>query len=360
VPSSSGTSTNRRASLLPSAAARYRELHVNRTVYLLAAVALLGPWVLWLFQLEADFYAPRFELAAIGGLHRLLFFSLQSFTGGGALGGFTAVAAAAFGVALFGYDRSIGGLRYTLETPLRRRDVLAAKALFGGALIVLCLAFAVAGTLAAAALSGNLALAGPIALRGLVAAAGQLSLFATALALGSAVGTVFTCLGVAFWAGLPLLLPGLVSILFAPAPTATAPLAAGGWAVSLARALPSLSALQPAGAAWPPVDVIALTAWFVAWTAGMLWQGSGWWLRAPFERLGDGVFFPFLWNLYYAYLSLASGLFVTTLITRGTVLGLGWALIYAVTFVAGWFFWRSVVERHGRRAAWRQNVAPHL
>lgn|GEM_PF-5751528 len=365
MPSSSGTSSSRPGSFL-APAARYRELHVNRTVYILGALVLVGPWVAWLMQLQAELHAPAVLLDAMGHgtVHSLLASTLAGFASGSpTFNTFTVLAAAAFGVALFGYDRSAGGLLYTLETPLRRRDVFAAKAIFGGTVVVLAIALGIAGTLVAAALSGNLALTGPILLRGLFAVTGQLSLFATALALGGAVGTVFSGLAIAFWAGLPGLLSGLLTMLFVPVSyavptTVGAAVASPAGIASLAQALPNLSPFSPAGIGlWSTADVLALIAWFVAWTAFMLWQGSRWWQLAPFERLGDGVFFPFLWNLYYAYLSLASGLFVTTLVTHGTVRGPEWALIYAAAFVAGWFFWRLAVTRQGRRAAWRHAVS---
>lgn len=366
MPSSSGTpSSGPKATVVPSAAARYRELHVNRTVYVLGGLALLAPWLAWFLQLQADFGMPSAALAAMGGgtVHGYLEHVLQAFaTGGGTFHTFTLLVATALGIALFGYDRAAGGLFYSLETPLRRRDVLGAKALFGGAVVALAVAVGIAGSLAAAALSGNLALAGPILLRGLFDLTGQISLFATALAMGGAMGTVFSCLAAATWAGLPALFAGLLITLFAPPYQAVATplrLVSGpaAWAIHLAGELPLFSPFNPNGIGiWTPVAVLALVAWFVAWTALMIWQGSRWWERAAFERLHDGVFFPFLWNLYYALLSLGSGLFITTLLTHGSVQGLDWALIYAVLAAAGWFFWRFVITRHGRRAAWRQAV----
>jgi hypothetical protein len=122
------------------------------------------------------------------------------------------------------------------------------------------------------------------------------------------------------------------------------------WIAQLAFALPNLSPFQPAGfAGWPFSAILAFSAWFVGWTVLVLWLAYGWWERAPFERLRDAVFFPFLWNLYYGFLSLLSTLLLGALLTHGTVFGVAWAAIYLVLLVAGWFFWRFVVIWRGGR-----------
>lgn len=358
MPSSDGTPGSAGFGL--SAAARYREVRVNRAFYVLGVLALLLPWAVWLFGFRAAMATPASVLAAMHlTVAQLARQNLQGFVHVG-----TIVApsdlfvAAALGIALFGYDRVAGGLLYALEGPLPRREIFLAKALLGAAAIILVATLGALAVLWAALASGNPDLAGAILLRSLFDAAGQLSLFATALAMGGAMGTVFSALATITWAGLPALLSGLVSIVIVR-PLAEevngrllAVLVPTRWATAFGQTLNNLSPFQSGGSGtWPLYDVLALIAWFVAWAVLMAWLGRSWWARAPFERLHDGVFFPPLWNAYYAFLSLASGLFVTTLITQGAVKGLGWAAIYAALFVAGWFFWRFAVSRRDRRLA---------
>lgn len=321
-----------------SQAARFRELRVNRTIYVLSILALVAPWALWFLQLQAAFVLP----AAPGypSTHQLVRQVLMGFATNGNMPFQTVdlFVAAALGLALFGYDHRAGGLLFSLEGPLSRRDVWLAKFLYGGAALVLVTALGTVINLVAAAASGNVDLAGLLVLRALFGATGQLMFFATSLAMGGAMATTFALLTTLSWMGLPSGLQGLAMNLW--------PTRIPYWMLNL----PNFSPFQPSGfAGWSAVAVFALIAWFVAWTALMVSLGTRWWERAAFERLHDGFFFPFLWNLYYAFLSLLSGLILTTVITRGRILGLPWAGLYAGFFVAGWFFWRSVICRHGHR-----------
>ena len=375
MPNSGGTSGSRRGTLAISPAARYRELRVNRTVYLTAFLLLLAPWALWFESLSSILRSSAPVLAlqhtTVAALMRE---NLQGFALGTSNPTMIYVlGAAVLGIALFAYDRLAGGLLYSLEGPLRRREVFAAKALFGAITLLVPVAAGTAGTLLFAALSGNPGLAGAIALRGLFDAAGELSLLATALALGGAMSTVFSVAATATWALLPALLQSLLMNLFwAPGVVAVsaggqlayeqAPRFAYPWIGQVAMALPNLSPFQPAAlSGWPLTESLALLASFIAWAALMLGLGSGWWERAPFERLRDSFFFPFLWNLYYAFLSLLSTLILGALITRGEVYGAAWAAIYLALFVMGWFFWRFVVIwRAGRADRPRQARRSHV
>lgn len=280
VPSSNGTSSNHRGALSVSPAARFRELRVNRTVYLVGFLLLITPWALWfqglLAELNTPTLAPYLTHSTVAALIRA---NLQGFAIGTSNSTtFYVAVAAAIGIALVGYDRFAGGLFYSLEGPLRRREVFTAKALYVTITILLPVVAGTAGALLFADLSGNLGLAGAIALRGLFDATGELSLFATALAMGSAMGTVFSALATLTWAALPALLQSLLSNLFLVSGRSVVILSGhhvstttlrfvSPWIAHLAFALPNLSPFQPAGfVGWPLSAVLALIAWFVAWT----------------------------------------------------------------------------------------------
>lgn len=347
MPSSSGASS--RAGRAVSAAAAYRELRVNRTVYVMGTLLLLAPWLLWLKQLQDNLdVGPGVSVSA----HTLVRTSLMAFTLGSGFNGFSLAVAGGLGIALFAYDRTFGGLFYSLTGPLRRREVWLGKARYGAVAIVAVTALGAAGAVGCAALSGNLALTGGILMRALFGVAGQLSLFATALAMGGAMGTVFSCLATLVWVAVPSLVQGLLLQTFWPLGQNPAP-----WLNGLAQTISYVSPFLPnALSNWSPVAVLAVIAWFLAWAALMAWQGPGWWARAPFERLQDGFFFPFLWNLYYAFLALVSGLVLITVLTHGMVRGPAWDIGYAALSAAGWFFWRWVVVRQGRVEGWRQSL----
>jgi len=334
VTSSDGTPGRGRFSVSP--AARYREMRANRTIYVLALLALLAPWVLWLQQLQVAFAFPG--LPGGPSAQEFLREQLLTFGEGTPLQTFDLFVAAALGVALFSHDRGAGGLLFSLEGPLSRREVWLAKLLFGSAILILVRVLGTAANLAAAAASGNLDLWSTLLLNALAGVTGQLMFFATALAMGGAMATAFVLLATLLWMGLPGLLQGLGMILWPAAPLHP-------WILALAN----FSPFQPFQASmFGGGSAVIRIAWFLVWTAAMVWLGARWWDRAAYERLNDGFFFPFLWNLYYAFLSLVSGLIVTTVITRGQILGLGWAAIYAAFFVAGWFFWRWGVTLRGR------------
>lgn len=369
MPNSSGKTSNRRTVFGMSPAARYRELRVNRAVYLLGLLLLSAPWAAWWNTLWNEMQAPASDFAAAfpnpTTLHAAMASILQQFTQG-ALGfsvPFFPFAAIALGLALFVNDRVIGGLLYSLEGPLRRSEVYAAKVLFGATAVLLPALAGTAGIALFAVVSGNQVLAGAILLRGLFYATGALSLFATALAMSCAMGPFLSAVAALTWTALPSLVSSFVFNIFlmpdqpriALSPQNS--LVAWPWLAQLAMNLPNLSPLQTNTS--PPLPTsasLALDAWFVAWTILLLWLASGWWRRAPFERLGDAVFFPFLWNVYYAFLSFLTALVLTAVLTQGRVYGAAWAAIFFGLFAVGWFFWRFVIMWRG--AHWARSN-PH-
>ncbi len=344
----------------PTRAARYREWQVNRSLYVAAVLTLLAPWALWAMAVMNLFSNP--QLIGPGdtlqaSMRPMLLFSFPL--------AIDLVDAAAFGLLLFGYDRAVGGLPYALEGPLRRRDVWLAKGFFGTVIICSVMAAGTIAMLIAAKASGNGALSGRILAHAVFETGGQLELFMTALAMSGAMAPIFAGLATATWALLPAALAGLVPIALAgtgltpPGPaTQFTYVSVAPWAVSLSNFLSNCSPFQSTPLfTWPPRDVLLLGAAFLAWAALLVWAAPRWWVRAPFERLQEGFFFPGLWNVYYAFLAAVSALVVVTLLTRGSVQGPAWAALYGALSVAGWFFWRAVVmwrvsSRHpGRQGA---------
>lgn len=359
MPSSAGMPNRERPA--PAPAVRYREFRVNRTLYVAGLFILLVPWALWFRTVWTFLNFPPQDLAQMHqAVHGLLQNALQTFAqGGNNAAGPDPVVAGLLGLALFANDRWQGGLLYSLEGPLPRRQVLWAKALLGSGVLLCAAILAAAGNVGAAAASGNLALTGPVLLRVLSDLAGQLAIFATALAMGGAMGTALSALAVAVWAVLPSLGQSLMMVLFSAPPSQTLPDGARivvtgispPWVAHVSAFLLALSPLTSTQSS--DLGLAGDAALFLAWTGFMLWLGLRAWERAPFERLSDGVFFPVLWNFYYLVLALGSALFVITVVTHGTVTGASWLVSYLALTVAGWFFWRAALAKHGRRAAWR-------
>jgi hypothetical protein len=319
---------NRRGGF-PSPAARYREWQVNRSLYVAAVLTLLAPWALWAMAVMNLFSNPQ-PIGPGDTLHSLMQ-PLLLFTFPLVI---DLVGVAALGLVLFGYDRAVGGLRYALQGPLRRLDVWAAKALFGTVIICSVMAAGTVAMLIVARASGNGDLSGRIIAHALFETGGQLELFMTALAMSGVMAPIFAGLATATWAILPTALSGLLQAVWVNPPL---------WVVSFNSILSNCSPFQTTPLFGPAQETLWLGAAFLAWAALLAWAAPRWWTRAPFERLQEGFFFPWLWNVYYAFLAAVSALVVVTLLTRGSVHGPSWAALYGALSVAGWFFWRAVV-----------------
>jgi hypothetical protein len=311
-----------RARLGISAAAWYLEMHINWGLYGLIFAILVAPW---LFQWAVD--------------HNSLESVLTRLASNNGLAAFDVVVAGALGVGAFASDLSEGVLQYALEGPLRRRDAWLAKAALGSATIVAAVAVAALGTIVAALSTGG----GPLGadlLRVMVMAGAELSLFLTALALCGAMRWTVAAVVATVWVLLPYLLAALVVT------------AAG-------RPLPAvttvLTGLSPVGrtvsnGAGPTVDALLHVVWFLAWGIAMSLLALRWWERAALERLGDTVFFPAVWGLYYALYALTTAIVVVAVLSHHLV-GLACFVAVVAVFAGSWLVWRRVLGRRPRRAA---------
>lgn len=324
--SSGGRDAHRRHVL--SRAAFYREVTVNKGFYIAAALILVVPWLLFLYENRSDGLVLYRQTLSAWAQTGMLFATFDLYV------------AAALGLALFGYDRLLGGLLASLEGPLDRGRVWLVKALLGGAVILAVSLLGTAALVLAASGAGDAQLIGPILLRALFETAGECMLFATALALSGAMSTVYAVFWTLTWMALPAITAGFAQNLLVPGPP---------WTMSLVN----LSPFQPGGfTGWSTIASLGLMAGYAGWTALMVWLGPKWWSRAPFEHLRDGYFFPSLWSVNDVAMSLLVGVIVTWIITRGFLTGLGWGALLLALSAASWLLLFFVRHRiHGRRPA---------
>ena len=90
---------------------------------------------------------------------------------------------------------------------------------------------------------------------------------------------------------------------------------------------------------------------FFGIAAVMAYAGINWWGRAQMERMRDLVVFPFLWNFYYAFISIISGAVGTALVEAYfPVVRPAWVgyCLWGVLSLVGWFVWRGITLRLGR------------
>lgn len=323
-------------------AARYREWHVNRMLYVAAAVILVAPTLLTLLTNSREPWGyARGQLAG----------QVLNYTSGytGTWSEILILFAGILGIALFWNDRSRGRLDVMLEGPMPRRLMLWAK-FYWGVLTVWAVATTLCLAMAVTALAvGHPDWMGPIVVRSLIHAASGTALLVTSVGLGAAMGSVvLTAMGTGVWLLAPVTLASLVYALQLGVFGKMTP-------ETVMVAIQRLSPVAPT----PPQGWVGVVyaGYFLAWAIFVGNRALKWWDRAPWERFHDPVYFPVMWNFFYALWALLSGLVLTMVglllfspTGTTTVNFLVGSLIIAVP---GWFFWRRFTWFLGRtRLGW--------
>ncbi len=323
--------------LIPEPAPWYREWRVNRALYALAAVLAILPWIL--------------QLAVAGGYPGPIHAVLEDYLG--TRSAFQSAVSGALGMALFWHDWVRGGLGMALEGALSRRQVFLAK---------LSLAFVTLGAsnavvalilIVGALSSGSPGVVGPIAITALLWLIVHMVALVIALAMSTAMGSLlFVALATGLVGGIPdfvaLGWSGLMSLIY-PFPQ---PLWVGPVFTAIQRFSPY--AMYP-DAHW---SVLAYMVANVLAGMGILALGLRWWDRAPTERFSEAVYFPWLWNLFYALLAFPSSMVATVAVTQGPFswMTLFWFIAF---FVVGWLIWRWLIMTIGRISWQFQSTKAH-
>ncbi|PSR33050.1 MAG: hypothetical protein C7B46_11655 [Sulfobacillus benefaciens] len=327
---------------------RYRELHVNRALY-------LGAWVLWvfpwLFQVTSNMRPFSHEI-----LREIILGYINGITS--TLRTDMAIAAL-LGIAIMWNDRGRGQLSFALEGPIRRRDVMKAKIWYSFLTVVAGNLAIVLLLLLASVTVGNMALIDGILVRCAFLILWQWSIVVTALAVSAAVGSViFIGIALGIMSVLPLLGASLIQMLTwprissGPAPGPPTTIVPPHWTLVLSNAVLHLSPVAPDY----PMGWIQL----VFALAAMLWAvligrwGLKWWEHAPLERFYDPFMFLMLWNFYYAFLAIVTTVVVGTLVTSKYSLNIWEFVVFSlVVAVSSWFMWRWLIILIGRtRSRW--------
>lgn len=328
----------------PTQAARFREWRVNRVSYILVFLVAVIPWIL---QWQAS-HAP----------HQLVGMSFPSLAGEyiGGDASSQAVAALLLALVVVWNDWARGRLSYVLEGPISRQDVVLAKLWWCGLSVV-------GGGLAAALIVvvGSLVLHQPILLGGVLASLGlilaaRLAMVATGLAVSGAVGNLLY-LALSAW-----ILAEWPS-LFGSVSAFVASMAGGGnvgeilgprWFWVANRGIRhfeplSLTSTWHSGS-W--ADLIGYVTWAVLLTVLAL----RWWTRASYERFHDPFYFPQLWNGVYAFWAALTATLVMETSSGVSPPTLTSLIVWVLTFIVGFFFWRGVMSYWGLWGATRSRV----
>ncbi len=319
-------------------AVSFREWRVNRSLYITAAAVMLFPWILILSTSIGGPGGELLELRAIVGDN----------AGLGPMNGWITALAGLLAVGVFWNDRSRGGLDTSMEGPVSRRALLMAKIRLGIFTItgVWVLLFV---TLAFIALAiGQAGLIGPLVVAALWSLCSAVALYMVTVSFGAAMGSVFfTVLASLLWVLLPRIADSVVFQLTLGFGQRLSLATATGWETTLIdiRWFSVLTDGRPTG--WVAV---LYAGYFAAWALFVGWRALAWWERTPMERFHDPFYYPQLWNFWYAFLAILSGMFVAAL----TIPNAGsQARLYVGALVFGvplWFLWRWIWRLLSRNA----------
>lgn len=304
-------------------AARYREWRTNRSIYIGIWLALVIPWVLmnkgYYPEVPSGWTYPSMILAAI------------------------------LGIAVVWNDRVREHLSYALEGPLSRRQVLVTKIQYVILMVATANLVILVITLLGSGLAGHL-LPIEVALpTALLLTLYEMCVAITALVVGVAIGSLILIVGTVGLINLfPLVLASFINFLALSQPPinplTAVPMPPPAWALTLANVVSHFSAfvpLYPSGWSRLAFGLIALV-----WTGFVIRVALYWWDRIPLERFGTAVFYPWLWNLYYAVFALISDVIVV--VTTNVQNQFSRTLLLftiGVLAVIGWFFWRWALRK---------------
>lgn len=321
----------------------YREWRSHRGQYGAAALLIAVPWLLEVLG-AVNPWSRYSAMELRGMLHGMAVRSGAS--------AWDVAVAGLLGASLLWSDRIRGPLAYVLEGPVSRRAVLQVKvglsvlAIGAGAVME----WGILGW--AAAMIGDGAL-GHVWIHALYQGLIQVAVALTALGLGTAMGSlVFVVMASASLCLGPRILGGMAAFLAdrTPGPSVS-------WLMrvdQVIRGLPPFARSVPHG--WGLLlGALGLVLWVVCWVR----LAHRWWGWVAWEHLGDPLYFPFLWNVFYAGLAFLSGFMGVLIIESGRATPPTWlvfSLWGALGFIA-WFVWRWVVVRIGQTAlAWGPGV----
>ncbi len=322
----------------------YREWRANRSLYGIALLATLSPYLLTFMtnSLSQPAYSRYVGNYIVGQ------FSVIAF-----------VVAAGLGIAVMWHDRIGDHLADVLEGPVSRRQFIWAKIRWSGltlmvpgvimALWVSVLCFAI----------GRPQAIGAVLLRDFWLTSGALAIAMTSLAMASAMGSLlFAAAGTAVWPLLPVLAG---SVYLSMVYSSTRP----GHGLSqraMIRANQTWAMIQHFSPFAPTVpfqhgSIFGYGVEYVAMAAVFGYAAMTWWHRAESERMRDPMVFPFLWNLYYAALALLTGGMGAAIVMhfyyQSSVSPLPLYVFWSIFALGGWFFWRWAHLWIGRRTTLR-------
>lgn len=318
----------------------YREWRVNRALYLIAGLLTILPCCLSLF---ANTMAPHRYVREF--LTSVVVSSAHGDAGPSAT--FSIVLAGVLGLLVFWNDRSRGGIDAALEGPMSRRALMVGK-LTLGVVTVLTAQVVVFLLLMVTALSvGRANAIGSLAAIMTLTLVASVCLMALTLAFSAAMGSpFFIALATFVWLTLPRVVATVsTNLTYLSTRMTVAEATAMNTTVTHIHWLSPLVAVLPSNG-----EALLYACYFALWAGAAVWAALVWWPHAPYEKLHAPLYFPWLWNIFYALLALVMGFVLANL---GRTLGLGgWTFpgIYAHTLIIAipaWFLCRLLFTRLG-------------
>ncbi len=332
----------------PTTAARFREWRVNRAAYILVFVVAVIPWII---QWQALSHSAK-QLVGITFTVSLA----GEYTGDNISA--QAMVALLLALVVFWNDWGRGRLTYILEGPISRQHIFLAKLWWCGLSV-----FAGGIVAALVVVLGSVSLHQPILLGGVVTSFGlilmaRLSLVVTGLFVSSVVGNlIYLALSAWIVAEIPSLL-GAVSAFVARALTG-----GNGSGVPGPRgfviAYRGVQHFEPLSLtpSWHPgswIDLFGYATWATLLTVWAL----RWWTRAAYERFADPFYFAWALNGVYAFWAALTATFFLTMSERASSPGTSSLVVWLLTFILGFLFWRGALSYWGAWSATRFHREP--
>ena len=325
------------AKTLLSAAARYREWHVNRIWYIMAFMIIVA----------ANLFQTTRVVALSGNTIDTTWFVPRSLESP-----WMSFLSAALGVMVMWYDRVRGTLENALYGPLPRRQILMAKLWMASATIILgnaLVAFVSVIVVMAIKQSAmtwamHWQLVSTAMPKMLLLTMSRLALLMTAMAMTTLMSSLaFLVIAILIVGYFPELVSSAVAI-------AAHLLFSNVFPSWISTPITVSGKLSPLNFLWPGHPMIYVVV-YLLWAWGLSRMALIWWRQVPVERLFEPFYFLFLWNFFYAFLAVLTALWGVVLLVPNFDLRMH-TIVFVLLAVVGWFVWRWLVITIGR-ISWR-------
>ena len=317
-------------------AIRYRELRAHRMLYIGALMLMVLPATVqvvggsWTWNAYTPTYLKDIVLSFAKNDPTLIYFST--------------IIAGLFAIGLVWSDRGHGDLDWLLEGPAPRRQIFLTKVLCGISTIIAAYLWILAAMGITVLSIHKLELLPAVLERSLLGAAVGVFMFMIIISLTSAIGSVVLTV---IAAGLASMIPQSVALVYRLVVVHST------ITIMQENIYTTLQQFSPLPPDYPTgSSQLIFTAVFAGFAYLLGRLGLRWWSRAALERFHEPFLFPWLWNVFYAFLAVISGLFVDGIMALRLQYSQVWIFVAAWGGLAVvlWFVWRRLIWWLGKTA----------